>query len=315
MARLINIITGDEIKLLPVHLFGRLPETCNSVFIHHYISRLHATISWDGFNWLLKDSSINGTYIDRELVQGPTLHTLSLKNQLQFGSLDADPWQVVCLAPPVTMLVPLQPNSPYIELEKIIALPSEQEPSVVISEIAPGEWLCESEMGQALLKSGDLVGSANNIWRFIIATPFQSTVIEPLEPRDTGAEAHLHFQVSQDEEHVHLKIHLGQNVFDFYERSHHYVLLLLARKYMEDTDTQCTELERGWIDKELLCRQMGVDLSHLNILIFRFRKQVINTLPSQVQNQPLIQTRVGQVRLYCAHISIAGGLPQKVTNP
>ena len=180
---------------------------------------------------------------------------------------------------------------------------------LVISEIAPGDWLCESEMGQALLKSGGLVGSANHIWRLVIANPFQDTIVDPWPIEDACTEVRLHFHASQNEEHVQLKIHIGQTIIDLQERTHHYVLLLLARQYTQDTEAQRIETERGWIDKEQLCRQMGVDLNHLNILIFRFRKQLMNALPPHVQPPSIVQTRVGQVRIQCAEISITGGLP------
>lgn len=102
------------------------------------------------------------------------------------------------------------------------------------------------------------------------------------------------FEVSLNEEHVFLtlqdegpqRIHLG-------ERVHHYSLLVLARLRLADAARGIEAGGQGWIDNERLLKMLGVDGGHLNIQLFRARRQILSAVPEMAG---VIERRRGEVR-------------------
>jgi hypothetical protein len=312
MAKLNNKHTDETILLLPTHVFGRQAVTCNTVLLNREASRIHANIVWDGEHWLLRDSSSNGTFLNRERLLRPT--ALQIGDVIQFGGAQVDYWEVIDTCHPFSALVPLSPGLQVIELTGMQALPSDNCPQVILVPTIDGRWLCESETGIAELKSGDLVGVENAIWRFIAAQPSLATFFEESLPALPVVPA-LEFKVSQNEEHVSLIINYNQQKIKLGERSHHYLIVTLARKRLSDEQKGIADAECGWINKDELCQMLGIDLNHINIHLFRFRKQLIEALPNSPALLQIIDARLGQVRLSDVTIHIAGGQPLLGTTP
>ncbi len=115
----------------------------------------------------------------------------------------------------------------------------------------------------------------------------------------------LHFYVSLDEEHVCLEVQDSHLTFDLGERSHHYALLILARMRLMDATRQLDGAAQGWVDMERLAKMLGLDPGHLNIQIFRVRKQLAMALPPGAPVPELVQRRRGALRY--------GDLPFRIT--
>src|SRR5262249_32098187 len=75
-----------------------------------------------------------------------------------------------------------------------------------------------------------------------------------------------------DEEHVEVTVVHERGVTALPPRSHHYLLLTLARALLGDPDTSAGE--RGWGDREKLCRMLATDARKLNVDVFRVRRQM-----------------------------------------
>lgn len=141
----------------------------------------------------------------------------------------------------------------------------------------------------------------------------------PVSPRaindfDASAEAgqpwtalHLRFDVSLDEEHVFLHVMHQQIRYDFGERVHHYLLLILTRHYLADRARGLDASSQGWIDSEHLARMTGLDAAHLNIQIFRLRSQLARVLPPMLHPDRLIERRRGQIRFGGQPVTIMRG--------
>lgn len=139
------------------------------------------------------------------------------------------------------------------------------------------------------------------------ATPAQATDwSEPSPARAPagGAAISLHFDVSLDEEHVFLSITQDQRRLDLGERVHHYALLTLARRRLADRASGIDPHSQGWIDTELLSKMLGLEAAHLNIQIFRMRRQIALALPA---SPDVIERRRGQIRFGTPPVSIARG--------
>lgn len=81
----------------------------------------------------------------------------------------------------------------------------------------------------------------------------------------------LRFGVSRDEEHIEVTVFNGVRTTSLPPRSHHYLLLTLARALLDDPEA--SPAERGWVDRALLCRMLATPANLLNVAVFRARKQ------------------------------------------
>jgi hypothetical protein len=108
----------------------------------------------------------------------------------------------------------------------------------------------------------------------------------------------LQFQVSLNEEHAFLALYRdGRPYTDLGERAHHYCLLTLARRRLEDSAAGLDASSQGWIDIGALSRMLGLDAAHVNIQVFRARTQFRGALPQQDRLPELVERRRGEVRL------------------
>ena len=312
MAILFNTHTQQRIRLLPYQLIGRSVEQHHIVLRDKHASRMHSIIQWDGESWSLKDTSTNGTFVNENKVTTDTHHRLQQDDQLQFGHITSDKWVLINSDAPKSMLIPNSPDLPVIELNQLIALPSENQPEVTLYLSPHHEWICESPSGVSVLKHLDLVGTQQKTWRFIDAKAgIKTQQHTPSNTPDTPNIAYF-FRVSQNEEHVFLQLNINNEDIDLGERAHHYLLLELARKYQRDTAAKIHHNERGWMDKDLLSRTLGMSESHINIQIYRLRKQLVNTFPQHHKDSTtlptMIERRHGELRFTGKNITISGGL-------
>ena len=280
MAKIINLNTEEQVTLMLQHLFGRHPNSSHTLLFSPDASRMHATIFWDRGMWVLQDSSSNGTYVNGKLIHRGSAHHLHLGDLINFASLSGDTWRIVDLSPPNSLLIPVTPGLPTVVLKDLTVLPNEDQPENTLYISASGHWVCESESGVSVLKTGDLVGSREQAWRFV---------------------------VSQNEEHVAMKLIMGEQEYDLGQRNHHYLLLILARKRLEDIAQGLRASEQGWIDKELLSKMLGQSENHINIQIYRFRKQIVKLLSNSTRLPQAIERRTREIRFAYDNVEITGG--------
>jgi hypothetical protein len=291
MGILKNIITGEGIFLKSHHVFGRNREKADTEMKNKDISQIHASVRWNGVAWLLTDFSRNGTWIDdTRLVPGEKTE-LRLGNIIRFSSLGESEWQLIDDKPPSNVIVPLKGNGRVIKLDRFHALPSETEPDISIYISPTGEWVCENKNGVYPLKNGDVISHDQGVWQFFGDDPVDMTLSKKI-----AKDIRFHFRVSVDEEHVFLKIQVDKNTIDLGERAHHYMLLTLARQRLRDAGEGVDQDAQGWIETNRAARMLGLDPCHLNIQIYRSRKQINDAL-SELQNPPqVIERRLGDLR-------------------
>lgn len=119
----------------------------------------------------------------------------------------------------------------------------------------------------------------------------------------------LHFTVSRDEEYVELvAVHSGGTI-DLKARSHHYLLLLLARIRLESR--ALPPEEQGWIHQDALLRLLRTDANRLYLDIYRIRRQLaeagVPDAANIVERRPgTRQLRLGATRVEIAVLELAG---------
>lgn len=305
MAVLVNTHTKDNISLLAHHTLGR-GIGCSTVLKEApEISRVHAEIFWSGEFWHLKDCSTNGTIINNVRVSPEVNARLKEGDVINFGGNSKHNWRLLDVTEPKTMLIAITPGLKDVEVKDIMALPSESLPEVTVY-MSNGLWICETQFGSSVLKSGDIVGGQDSQWRFIEAKSNMQTKALDKEKFTFVRNIESIFNVSQNEEHVSLYFRLNDLQIDLGQRSHHYLLLLLARKRIKDKEAELADSEQGWLDKGLLSKMAGLEESHINIQIYRFRKQLMKALPNYLELPKVIEKRSGEIRIACNSIDING---------
>jgi hypothetical protein len=307
MAILYDQATGADVILRSPHVFGRHALKCDTVLGNVDASHIHATILWNGAAWELRDHSRNGTLVDGKRLAANRPHGLAAGQRIQFGPASTHTFRVASLDAPSAMLVPLGPDAGApVALERAHLLPGDAQPEGVILRRADGRWIWDSADGSRALATGDTVRTSRHAWTFILPSALDATLDAgawPLRART----ACFHFTVSQDEEHTRLVVQHGDEWIDLGERTHHYALLILARQRRDDAARALDETSQGWIDIARLSRMLGLDASHLNIQIFRARKQLAQALPEPAAADCYIERRRGDVRFGAFQCRITHG--------
>jgi hypothetical protein len=88
-------------------------------------------------------------------------------------------------------------------------------------------------------------------------------------------ELELFFSISRDEEYVHLSLQSGRVVVDLGARSHHYLLLTLARQRLRDAHDGVPENDCGWVDLHDWEHDPTMAPPLLNLHVHRIRRQFL----------------------------------------
>lgn len=302
MAIMKNLITGEKVFLKSHHLFGRNKAKADTELRSKDISQIHASVRWNGREWMLTDLGRNGTWIDDvRLVPGKNAK-LKTGNIIRFGSAEGAPWTLIDQEPPATVLIPLQGEGPVIELNRFHALPDDRTPDVSVFILPTGLWVYENEIGVIPLNNGDIIRHGREAWQFFCAEPIDATI-----SREYAKDIKFFFHVSLDEEHVSVKIQHGANSIDLGKRAHHYLLLTLARQRLADARNGQDHETQGWMELDQLSHMLDLDPAHLNIHVFRIRKQVDAALPELLNLPQVVERRVGSLRFGYSDFQILRG--------
>jgi hypothetical protein len=295
MGLLLNVKTGERIVLRGNHVFGRNPLRSDTFLDDAEVSLMHAVARWRDGRWLLTDHSRNGSFIDgRALLKGqPT--PLARGEELRFGSAVGSVWCVLDIEPPGVCLLPIDPTREVRVLAPHNLLPTADAPELFIFETEPGHWLLEQHGDTRPLTDGDTLCLDGALYRFLCAAEIEETNATTsalnLEP------PLLRFRLSLDEEHTWLDVHCGSHHADLGERIHHYCLATLARRRLADSRAGFEPSAQGWLGSAHLARMLGVEVTHLNILVFRARDQLMAALPAVTPLALLVERRRGELRL------------------
>jgi hypothetical protein len=256
-------------ELEPEHLIGRSPKS-SLVIDHERVSAQHAVLRWTGSEWTLRDLSRNGTFVDgARITREP--HPLALGMKLWFGSADVE-WELVDATAPRPLLVSVDDGSSLWIEGDLLALPSHDNPVATVFRDGNGIWNLERPEGnRRLFDSGDTFVVDGRTWRFRSAT----TALRTTAAIPEGATMpKLLFAVSSDEEHVELVAEIGERRIPLGTSSRYYLLLTLARQRAADRAQGLPETSCGWMHHEDLQRALALSQQHLNVDVFRIRRQL-----------------------------------------
>lgn len=262
------------------------------------VSSEHAVLWWNGQHWALRDlASRNGTFVDgTQLASGDT-RVLDSGARLGFGSPEAS-HELLDAGPPRAVATD-EGGDQRIAEGGMLCLPSEDAPVVVVFRDSMGTWQAEGPAGVRAVESGDEVEVEGTYWELAL----------PLDEAETWAREAgaiemrflpLDFSVSSDEEHVQVVAGLPTGTVELEPRAHHYLLLTLARRHVDDAEMP--EAERGWLHVDELERMLRIARGSLNMQIMRARREMeglgIADPMSVIERRPLVGTlRLGTPRV------------------
>lgn len=158
----------------------------------------------------------------------------------------------------------------------LLALPDEEIPEVTIRRQID-QWTVEDEETQSRGVDGQIVRADGKVWRLFLP-PDEDEVVATTAfnsgPRSSLADSILRFGVSADEEHVTLTVQSSNQFHDVKPRTHHYLLLTLARQRVKDLEAGVADSEAGWLHAEDLQKMLRMDRRTLNTQVFRARRQL-----------------------------------------
>lgn len=298
MAVFLNQSSQHRVVLRPLHAFGRYAAACQTVMRAADVSQIHARVRWDGRQWEIIDQSRNGTSLNGRRLTGGVWTPLEADAVIRMGADDETVWTVTCLDAPMTCLFPLDGQGTPIPLKpQGNLLPDDNQPVAEI-HCREGHWLAEYPEGLDHLVDGAVVRINDSNWEFVLCPVLQETLESRLheQPKARVGEIALQFEVSLNEEHTELRLRHEGTPIDLGERIHHYTLLTLARRRLDDVQRGLTPEAQGWVALEQLARMLGVEPGYVNIQLFRAKHQITGALPAGLQLSPLFERRRGEVR-------------------
>ena len=311
MAQIRDNQSKKSFPLRAHHTFGRCTERSDTVVSSPITSRIHLALEWDGQRWNARDLSKNGTWLGENRLTVNESTPLELGDQLHLGSPDMPPLELVDDSAPVSALLGLD-GAPSIPLEPFVFLPDADHPeAVVIYSYQRRSWLLhpmeqDSPQQADILHHGETVRIGGRVWEIFLTETEQSTEIN--QPPDNSLDnIQFVFDLSQDEENTALKMIQAGKELSLGERSHHYLLLHLARLRAMEAARGFDSKTQGWVDNEQIKKDLGMDMPHINIMIFRARKQIAEKLTEACDSEHLVERGKGRMRFGGSHFKIYKG--------
>lgn len=261
-------LDADHRVLLPDDAVIGRSRNCDVLLEHPTGSAIHARFQLHNGRWKVCDlNSRNGTWVDgKRLTLEP--QELRPESELMFGSR-AETW----------VLEDASPSGPFARSDQdylcasdgMLSLPSRDASPIRVRRAQDKRWRLEGDRSAEVLEHREVRVIGDRSYRFYL--PMGDSVTEELilpplpqhglDLRDNG-------------DSVHAALVDGCKRLDLGSRAHHVVLLALARAWLHDQRlTHLAPPERGWLHREDIVDQANLaDASHLNVLIFRLRRQL-----------------------------------------
>lgn len=267
MGRLRASQSNESRPLEAYSLVGRAP-TCGVVLKDERVSYEHACLKYTPRGWALRDlGSTNGTWLNGQKVAGGTDIAVRAGDTIAFGESRF----AFCLedaAPPEPMALALGGGEPALLTDGVILLPTSENPAASIFRAADGRWTLEAGDRVRTIEPGEVVDVNGTSFRFSCPNEWQATA--KIQRVRLVTESVLHFDVSDDEEHVSLTIECDGERMPLGRSNAYYFLLTLARLRNADQRAE-RESEAGWTHREELTNMLKCGEQQLNVWVHRVR--------------------------------------------
>jgi hypothetical protein len=232
------------------------------------VSTQHACLKYGPRGWVLRDlGSTNGTWLNGHRLAPGADADVHAGDAIAFGE-SALVWQLDDDRAPEPMALALPAGDAAILSDGVILLPTSENPAASIFRGADGRWTLESRDRVRPIEPGDVVEVNGTSYRFSCPDEWQATA--KVQRVRLVTESVLHFDVSDDEEHVSLTVEFDGERMPFGRSNAYYFLLTLARLRNAEQRAQ-RDTEAGWTHREELMDMLKCGEQQLNVWVFRVR--------------------------------------------
>ncbi len=267
--------SGAMVVLGARHMIGR-SAAADTRLRTPAVSGDHALITWDDGRWTLRDlGSRNGTFLADRRLDGGERAELLAGALVRFGAR-VEVWEVVSVEPPSIVA---WAGGTVVEGEgDLLALPSFDDPAVVVQFEPPRGWVLVEEERSRPIQDREHLVVRGTVWEVILPGVLASTAAMPAQDFEPTApllldRVSLELAVSADEEYIEATVGLDSGPKAIPPRTHHYLLLVLARARLEDAGAGVTEAEQGWVYSSDLRRMLGVSANAFYVMAHRCRRE------------------------------------------
>lgn len=265
------------------------------------VSAEHASLHWLDGSWELRDlGSRNGTFLGgRRLAAG---ERALLEVGATFSlSRSAAVFELIDASPPSAAAQHRESGTWHVASGGLLALPSADRPEVIVFSASDGTWYIEMEQQTRPAVDAEVITIGGDSFSLEVPAPgnatlLSGTLLPPLES------IRLRFEVTPDEEEVDLIAFVEGKPHKIPPRRYHYLLVTLARAWLAEEGVAPSV--RGWVDREELCKKLAMDVTKLNVEIYRARKQFAAL---SVQGAAgLVERRPGthEIRIGVSHVEV-----------
>lgn len=271
MGALLRTSDGAVLQLAARHLIGRARH-CRLIPRSPRASGEHAALRWRKGAWRVQDlGSRNGTFVGGRRLDPGERAEVVVGAILAFGD-ERETYTLVDAGPPRASAE--RDGVRVLAEEGLLALPSADDPAVMIFENARGRWVVEGAGAEREVGDGDEVEVGGATWRLQIPTELEETW-DTEDAAPTLAVATLRIAHSLDEEHVEIEVVCGPRSMPLRPRAYGYLVLILARARLADAARgDLSRSEHGWVHAADLERDMRWDTERLNVEIYRCRRHL-----------------------------------------
>ncbi|XXT20094.1 FHA domain-containing protein [Sorangium sp. So ce429] len=228
---------------------------------------------WTGAVWEVRDlASKNGTFVgERRLASGERSHLLP-GDMLALGAPrpPAPAFVLADAAPPAASARHAQTGLMRAASAGLLVLPNDEDPRASLVEEPDGRWALEAQGVARLASDRETIVVDGHAWILDLPQRTGSTA-EGSGDAPALSTIALRFAVSRDEERVDITVVCPDREIALPARSHHYLLVTLARARLSAAAEP--PAERGWLERDELCRMLATDELRLNVEVCRARKQ------------------------------------------
>jgi hypothetical protein len=307
MAAILNLNNKTEALnyLNACHCFGRSPTNVDTVINAQEVSRIHAVIEWSNNQWLIRDISNNGTWVNSQKLVKDRPHKLKAGDNIFFASGESHGFTIKDLSPPQNMLLPIGQQGEAITESPIVLsdcnlLPSEQKPEIALFYVQSKdqwykEFLVDTDGSAYPVANSDQLFFANQRWQ-IKLNPLSENTVLMAKAKLLAHQIKYRFNLSSDEESTELTITTDDEKFSLSNKAHHYLTLSLARHRDEDAKKGIDAHDQGWRLPETLTKELGCDITLFNTHVCRAKQQFRDMLDGACDGDELIERKGKKIR-------------------
>ncbi|MDC0746523.1 FHA domain-containing protein [Polyangium mundeleinium] len=246
-------------------------SACDVCVDERRVSAEHASLHWTGGRWELRDlGSRNGTLLGGQRLSPGERVPLAEGASFSLGGTSPT-FVLIDDSPPGAAARHHSSGARRTASGGMLLLPDEELPLVSVFENGEGQWVAETGDDVQPVEDRQVITIAGEPWT--LELPPRDTETWQSDIRSPSLETiHLRLAVSQNEEQVAATVVMGRREEELPARTHHYLLVTLARAWLEDRDAPAAK--RGWLGREELCRMLATDVNKLNVDIHRARRQL-----------------------------------------